>query len=261
MGVLQRFERRLETLVEGAFARVFKGEVHPREIALALQRDTDAQKAILSEDRVLVPNNFVVELGPHDYDRLSPYAEPLADELAGMIREHAEEQRYSFVGPVRVSLERSDEVDTGLFRIRSGAQPSARVSGGIIERPAPVPPSPPPVNGSLPGNPRLLLHPAQVGMASPEAGGRQRTFILTHSSTTLGRSPDCDLQLADPGVSRRHAELECTGEVFVLKDLGSTNGTLVNNVPVSSRQLAPGDRIKLGSTVLIFERDEPYLGD
>ena len=63
VGVLQRFERRLGGLVEGAFAKVFKGDVQPVEVAGALQRETDDKKTIVGQGKVLVPNDFVVELG------------------------------------------------------------------------------------------------------------------------------------------------------------------------------------------------------
>src|SRR5438067_2607614 len=102
VGVLQRFERRLGGLVEGAFAKVFKGEVQPVEIASALQREADDRKTVVGEGKVLVPNDFVVELGARDHARLDPWADPLGRELAAMVREHAAEQGYTFVGPVRV---------------------------------------------------------------------------------------------------------------------------------------------------------------
>src|SRR5690348_16342771 len=113
VGVLQRFERRIGGLVEGAFAKVFKGDVQPVEIASALQRETDDRKTVVGQGKVLVPNDFVVEVGQHDHDRLSPWADPLGEELAAMVREHAAEQGYSFVGPVTVVLELMPDVDTG----------------------------------------------------------------------------------------------------------------------------------------------------
>jgi hypothetical protein len=253
VGVLQRFERRLEGLVEGAFARVFRGEVHPTEIAAALQREADDRKAIVSGNRVLVPNEYVVELSPHDHDRLSPYADPLAAELADLVREHADEESYSFVGPVQIRLELADDLDTGMFRVRSDVVPQPEVSGGKMVYPQPADVHTGTVDG-LPGNPRLLLNPSEVGIASPEAAGRQHVYPL-RGTVTLGRSPDCDLQLTDPGVSRRHARLRYQNEVFLIEDLASTNGTLVNNVPVGERQLSPGDRIRLGSTTLVYQRD------
>jgi len=253
VGVLQRFERRLEELVEGTFARVFKGEVHPTEIAVALQRETDDRKAIVSEDRVLVPNEFWVELGPRDHERLAPYADPLAEEFAAMIREHAQDQSYTFVGPVQVGFELVEELDTGVFRVRSSVLAAAKVESGMTSRPAPETTSGG-SDGSLPGNPRLLLHPPEVGGSSPEARGRQREFALT-ARVLIGRGPDADLRLHDPGVSRRHALLREENGAFLVEDLGSTNGTLVNNVAVGIRELASGDRLRLGTTTLVFERD------
>src|SRR5262245_59103513 len=119
MGVLKRFEQRLEGLVNGTFAKVFKSEVQPVEIAGALQRECDNNATIWNRDRTVVPNDFVVELSASDHDRLSPYAAQLGDELAGMVRDYAKQQRYTFMGHVKVHLERAEDLDTGLYRVRS----------------------------------------------------------------------------------------------------------------------------------------------
>ncbi|AXI78648.1 FhaA domain-containing protein [Peterkaempfera bronchialis] len=119
MGVLKKFEQRLEGLVNGTFAKVFKSEVQPVEIAGALQRECDNNATIWNRDRTVVPNDFIVELSPHDHERLSPYAGQLGQELAGMVREYADAQRYSFMGPLQVHLEKADDLDTGLYRVRS----------------------------------------------------------------------------------------------------------------------------------------------
>src|SRR5256885_5901850 len=108
MGVLKKFEQRLEGLVNGTFAKVFKSEVQPVEIAGALQRECDNNATIWNRDRTMVPNDFVVELGPHDYERLNPFASQLSQELSGIVKDYATQQRYSFIGPVEVHFERSD---------------------------------------------------------------------------------------------------------------------------------------------------------
>ena len=263
MGVLQRFERRLGGLVEGAFAKVFKGDVQPVEIASALQREADDRKTVVGQGKVLVPNDYVVELGRHDHTRLEPWADPLGDELAAMVREHAEEQGYSFVGPVKVHFELVPDIDTGVFRVRSGVSAGDLVEGGKIQQAgeaagssgreaAGAPPA-----GTLPGRPRLVL--ASGGKAdhnAPEARGEEQALFLTHSVTVIGRAAEADLRLNDPGVSRRHAEIRYENGVFLLIDLGSTNGVRVNDAPTTRRQLSPGDRIELGSTTLLFRRDE-----
>lgn len=261
MGVLQRFERRLGGLVEGTFAKVFKGEVQPVEIASALQREADDRKTIVAEGKVLVPNDYVVELGFSDYARLAPYEGPLGKELAAMVGEHAEEQGYSFVGPVKVRLEEVNDLDTGIFRVRSGVTAGDLVEERVVVHAGPgssdrdaAGPGP---AGTLPGRPRLVLSTGGRATAdSPEARGEEQVFFLTHAVTVVGRGVDADLRLNDPGVSRRHAELRLEGEAVVLVDTGSTNGVRVNDVATTRRQLAPGDRIELGSTVLVYQHGE-----
>ena len=258
MGVVQRFERRLGGLVEGAFAKVFKGEVQPVEVAQALQRETDDRRTVVGDGKVLVPNDFVVELGTHDHQRLSPWTKALTKELAAMVREHAAEQGYSFVGPVTVALEETQGVDTGVFRVRSGVTAGDVVDGGVLTKvgsPAADAKQAGP-QGALPGNPRLVFSADGKAEAdSPEGRGQERAYFLTHAVTVIGRGADCDLQLTDPGVSRRHAELRLENDAIVLVDLGSTNGIRVNEVAVGRRQLSPADRIQLGSTTLVYQRD------
>jgi hypothetical protein len=233
VGVLQRFERRLEGFVEGAFARVFGGVVQPVEVAAALQREAADKKAIVGQGRVLVPNAYVVELSPGDSDRLGEYDEPLRAELAAMVREHADEQGWSFVGKVRVAFEKVDELDTGVFRVRSAVAADASV------------PSEPQTRGT--GRPRLVL---PAGNGTPE-----RVHLLSSPVTVIGRGAEADLRLHDTGVSRAHAELRVEGEHIRVVDLGSTNGTLVNGRPVDAAVLDDGDRIELGATPMVFRRE------
>ncbi|WP_371277272.1 DUF3662 domain-containing protein [Streptomyces albidoflavus] len=132
MGVLKRFEQRLEGLVNGTFAKVFKSEVQPVEIAGALQRECDNNATIWNRDRTVVPNDFIVELSTPDFERLSPYSGQLGDELSGMVRDYAKQQRYSFMGPIKVHLEKADDLDTGLYRVRSRtlASSTSQTPGG-----------------------------------------------------------------------------------------------------------------------------------
>ncbi|HEX2026318.1 MAG TPA: FHA domain-containing protein, partial [Actinomycetota bacterium] len=70
----------------------------------------------------------------------------------------------------------------------------------------------------------------------------------------IGRLQGSEVEIQDPGASRRHAEIRRDGGDFVVVDLGSTNGTLVNDHPVSQATLEDGDRITIGRTVLEFRR-------
>ena len=251
MGVLSRFERRLEGMVEGAFARAFKSELQPVEVASAVQREMDDRAAIVAQGRTLVPNDFVVEIAETDFDRLEVYADSLGVELATLAREHAREQGYSFVGPVRMRFEGVPDLTTGTFRIRSGVIRGTTVEGGEIRRPASDLPHMP---GSFEGRPRLLVSGPEPG---PD-GSSQRTYELNAPVTMLGRGTDCDLRLVDPGVSRHHAELRVEDGEVVLVDLGSTNGTFVNGQPVRRVTLADGTQVTLGRTTLVFRRDGIY---
>jgi len=230
MGVLQRFENRLESMVSGAFARAFRSEVQPVEVAAALQREVDNSAQILSRDRRLVPNNFHVELSPADHERLSQYGSTLAKELTEMLREHADEQSYVFTGPVSISFDKDDELGTGRFRVRSSAL--ARVT------------------------------PADGGNVSDTAVRRANVVLevngmrhpLEPPGLVIGRGADADLRINDPGVSRRHAEIRvmpgANAPSVSIVDLGSTNGMLVNGQRVQQAQLDDGADVKIGNTSL-----------
>jgi Protein of unknown function (DUF3662)/Inner membrane component of T3SS, cytoplasmic domain len=250
VGVLQRFERRLEGLVEGAFARAFKSELQPVEVASAVQREMDDRAAIVAQGRTLVPNDFVVEIADTDHERLDVYAESLGTELATLARDYAKEQGYSFVGPVRMRFEGVPELTTGTFRIRSGVIRGHTVEAGEVRQP--VSDLPRGAGVQFYGRPRLVL-------AGPGGGmGAGSTYELQTPVTLLGRGTDCDLRLVDPGVSRHHAELRVEDDQVVLVDLGSTNGTLVNGQPVRRVALTDGTNVTLGRTSMIFRQDGRY---
>jgi hypothetical protein len=125
VGVLQRFERRLEGLVGTAFARLFKGQVEPVEVAKALQREAERKRSILAQDRVLVPNRYVVELGPSDHERLAPWETQLANTLAEMVQESIDDEGWSTFGDIEVQLARNEDIRTGTFTVSSSVDPNA----------------------------------------------------------------------------------------------------------------------------------------
>ncbi|MGW1667519.1 FhaA domain-containing protein [Streptomyces sp. NPDC002324] len=280
MGVLKKFEQRLEGLVNGTFAKVFKSEVQPVEIAGALQRECDNNATIWNRDRTVVPNDFIVELSTPDFERLSPYSGQLGDELAGMVRDYAKQQRYTFMGPIKVHLEKADDLDTGLYRVRSrtlagstdqqapsGAQasPAAGRPGGYgyppTAAPAGAPPMPaaPPPGGGRPGVAPLGQRPP----GAPAAGGRMRYWIeingtrhqISRPTLVLGRSTEADVRIDDPGVSRRHCEIR-TGTPSTIQDLGSTNGIVVDGQHTTRATLRDGSRIVVGSSTIIYRQAE-----
>lgn len=231
MGVLQRFERRIEEMVNRPFARAFKAEVQPVEIASALQRECDDRAAIVARGRTMVPNAFTVALGESDDERLSVYAEALGSELAAMVREHADEQGYAFIGPVTVDFERDDELPTGRFQVRSAAVAGATANESTTSVPA---------GGS--------------GTALPWVEVGSTTYALTRPVTRIGRGSETDLRIDDPGISRNHAELRRSGGDVTIVDLGSTNGIVIDGRRVDQERLRDGAEVRLGSTTLTFHQ-------
>jgi hypothetical protein len=264
VSVLQRFEKRLEGLVEGAFAKVFKGVVHPVEILNAMQREAEAHKAILAGGRTLVPNRYVIDLSPYDHSRLAPYAAALAQELAQSQAEFIGEQAWTVYGDVIVEIERGEGLDTGMFRV------TAEVYTGGDVPPVPsydAPPGYPPYDQNPYDQNPYDQNPYAPHSAPPaHAGGGParsarlisndgRSYPLSIGSTVIGRGDQANLRLPDVGISRRHARLDFDGAQVVLTDLGSTNGTLVNGQRVSAVALNPGDMVQLGTTTLTFRAD------
>ncbi len=137
MGVFGRMEKRIEGAVNGVFARAFKGDVQPVEIAARLQRELDAEAKLLSRDRRLVPNEFVVTLSTHDHDRLAPYAKTFTGELIPELRSHATAMGYVFNGPILIHLEHDESLPTGRFDVTSQAVAGESAPG--TRRPAPEP--------------------------------------------------------------------------------------------------------------------------
>ena len=256
MGVLQRFERRLEGLVSGAFAKAFKADVQPVEIASALQRELDDRAAIVGKNNTLVPNHFVVELSRHDYERLSVYAKTLSDELAEVVREHSAEQHYQLRGDVQVIFEEDLDLEIGVHRIRSSVVASVKAVPPPQSKPRPAVPGAPaaPVPTRTPTPAHHAAKTEKIALARAvvpylEVNGERHP--LTRPVTVLGRGTQVDLRVDDAGVSRRHAEIQL-GDSPMLVDLGSTNGTTLDGTPVGRAELAVGARIGMGDTVLVF---------
>ena len=236
MGIFGRFEKKVEGAVNGAFARAFKGDVQPVEIAARLQRELDVEAKLMSRDKRLVPNEFVVGLSPHDHDKLAPYSRTLTGELATELRFHAGEMGYVFSGPIRIHFELEPSLPTGRFTV------SSQAVAGVEEAPGRAAP------------------PADRRPAA--ASGRQ--LVLEVNGTrhplqppglVIGRGTEADLRINDPGISRRHAEIRVEGHgpsVSVqIVDLGSTNGIIVNGHKVQQAALQEGSRIEIGSTRML----------
>lgn len=217
MGI-KGFEGRLERAVEGTFSRLFRSGLSPVEFGRKLVREMDSHRTVGVDGRTLVPNSFAFRISQADADQLADLLGTLRRELADAAREHARDEQYGFVGPVEVHIDVDEALRPGVLA----------VDGRFAEG-----------EGGMP--PGALLLP--TGDRVP----------LGEYVVTVGRQNDCTIVLADPNVSRHHAEIRPYGDGFVVIDLGSTNGTKVNDARVAEHQLRDGDEVRFGNTVMHFQ--------
>jgi hypothetical protein len=213
---LQRFERRLERLVEGTFAKAFRSGLQPVEIARRMVRELDTNRTIGVRGTV-APNDVTVYLAADDFRQFESFTDSLTRELEEAAREHAHDESYHFLGPVHVDLVQDDQLRRGELDVHAVIKegPHGRVGSLVL----------------------------QDGRRIP----------LSEEPAVIGRLADCTVAISDPQVSRRHAEIRADVEGFVLHDLGSLNGTSVNGEPVTERLLADGDVIGVGPAAIRFE--------
>ena len=216
--VLRAFERRLERLVEGAFAIAFRSGLRPVELGRRLLREMDSGRTVGVGGRPVVPNDYVIRLAPQDATNFADMHDALIAELCEAVREHAREEADHFMAPVRVVLavEESRRAGTVAVDARIRTPEGRRAPGGLL----------------LPNGQRIEL---------------------TEQIVRIGRMPDCAVQLTDPNISRYHAEVRPGPEGYVVLDLSSTNGTKVNGTRVTEQVLRDGDQITVGATRIVFQ--------
>lgn len=224
MSVFDKFEKSVERVVSSAFAKVFRSELKPVDLASALRREVDDRAAVVDRERTIVPNDFTIELSAQDFEQVESWgAETMADELASNVTDHAVSQHYAFAGPVTVTFERHDDLQPGRFELRS------RTTRGSVA-PASASPS--------------ARHPLV------DIDGQR--YLLTGPVTVIGRGSEADIVVDDPGVSRKHLEIRITTDGVVATDLGSTNGLYVEGHQVPAATLLDGNSLTIGRTRIMF---------
>lgn len=195
---------------------MFRSGLQPVEIGRRLTREMDLRRAVAPRG-VLAPNTFKVVLSGADRAKFEAFEEELVKELVEVAKDHAKQEGYIFLGPVSVAMETDAALRPGTLLVAGDVAPGQ-------------------------GTATLTL---------PDG----RRVVLDQDKVTLGRLPECELAVADAGVSRRHAEVRRGADnTWVVTDLGSTNGTKVNGLRISdAHQLEDGDEITVGSTSVRFE--------
>jgi hypothetical protein len=281
MSVLRSIESKIEGLFEGLFGRAFRTHVQPVELARKLAKEMDEHRSV-SVSRVYVPNEYTIYLSSSDRQQFASYEGSLVGELQEYLTEHARRESYALLTPPRVKFAVDDDLAVGEFGIatrvaqpeegvpslpppaapdRSISIPAAPVAAAPV-----VAPTPAPVVDSAPST--TMIYPAREwadasaeAQPAPQPPREVVTLTLegqahpiTSRSFVIGRSRECDLRVTDGNASRRHAEIAQEGTVYVLVDLGSTNGTELNGRRITRQELSDGDRITIGATDLIFGR-------
>jgi hypothetical protein len=290
MGLFDRLEAGIERAVQGTFARHMRSAVHPVEIASNIRRAMD-DRAVTSSGRAIVPNQFVIELSPNDFDRLAPDLQNVEMDLVAAAEEHCDGQRYQPAGPIDIIFEEHEDLETGVFRLRPSKASRPRATGMTGQhraiRPSDHTDSPrdlgpdshgvagtaaagaagaAAVAGATPDDDpddertRAAAPPARPRRVNPadrpwlDVDGER--YPLMGAMTVLGRDDAADIILDDPGISRRHSELRVTTDgphfVTTIRDLGSTNGTYVNGERVTTTHLEDGDHVTVGRTSITF---------
>ena len=215
MGFLDKFEKTLENKVTGLFSKTFKSGLEPLEIASAIKKEMDAKASILSRDRILVPNSYLVQLSPQDFERLNNLGEPLIEELSKLCSEHAAKQRFQFGELLDISLSQEPSLALGQLSVVSSSK-------------------------------KLEVEWVPV----LEVAGV--THTLVSAKTTVGRDSTADIQIGDNGLSRKHFEILWDGSSAVLRDLGSTNGVKVQGSKIDQVVLLNGTAFSAGRTQFLF---------
>lgn len=216
MGLLDSFEKGLERAVNSAFAKTFRSSIQPVEIASALRRELDTRAAVVSRDRILAPNQLEVRLAPNDLQSMQALGAALSDELYSLVQQHAKRQGYSFAGPLTISLVVDDALADGTLHVASKTEKQAQVSWVPVL----------------------------------DIDGTRHT--ITKSRTVIGRGSDADITVADPGTSRKHIEVLWDGERAMVRDLGSTNGSLLDGQRFTEAALSPEQTVLIGRTSIVF---------
>jgi FhaA, N-terminal domain/FHA domain len=254
MGVARSIEQRLEGLVEGFFTKLFRSGLQPVEVGRRILREMAEGKTV-SVNRIYVPNEFEVTMGAEDHARFVGMEGQLVREFSDLVIDEAKQNRWNLMGVPLISFQPDDKMGRGEFKVEASLAADASLGAPRASTHEPAGDADPSLTRAI-----SLDSAQRLGFSSRSAllevlgdsGEVKERISLASSPVTVGRLSINDIVLGDSNVSRRHAEFRSDGGQWVLTDLGSTNGSLINGKPVTQRQLKDGDRLTFGSTDLVF---------
>lgn len=286
--IFSRFEGLLTGIFEGAIGKIFRTRLQPVELTRKLERAMD-ENLTVSPNRRTAPNAYQLFISQYDYTRFAAQMQGLLKTLQDGLIAVARQRGYFLSTRPVVKILVEPQLGTGEVRCEAllldnaqlpafaGQRPSGALNGAP---PAGSPPmaGPPPTrtpSAQLGGAPDATQFIDQGAMPAPQgpAGaviapaslpygalvmrttqGPGQTFVLNRDVIHIGRHSKNDIVINDRRVSRYHAEIRFERGQFVLYDLGSLNGVLINGVLQRQVPLRNGDIVAFGNYSFVFER-------
>jgi hypothetical protein len=236
MNHIARFESLAEQWVEGTFARLFGGHIHPLEVANHVARAMEDACSQAADGTPLAPTHYRIDLHPQDLDALRARHPAPEEELARYVENLARQAGMILPTAPCIVLNPLPDLPPHTVRVQAFQGPSEGDDEGATRQ----------MNGEVP-----LPSEPSPGRCFLIIGGK-RHVSLTAPTINIGRALDNDVIIEHPRVSRHHAQLRRRYGRYVLYDLGSSGGTLVNGYPVQECVLRSGDVISLADFEIIY---------
>lgn len=251
MDRLAKLDSSLQRGLDNSMAALFGGKVVPEEVEELVKQEAQDTLVVTDKGEYVAPNVYAVGVSSKDLENLSQNRD-LPVDLADQLMRYVRNKQWFLDGPVVVRIAEESGLRTGQLRVSSYIDTMPDVVSGydaIVAEPKKRKASRSQVKEDAmsqpnPNQPQDTADATTVSLLLQD--GSSRTYLVHEGSNILGRSNDSDFRLPDTGVSRQHAEITWDGQVAVLVDLQSTNGTTVNDEPVENWMLADGDVITLG---------------
>jgi hypothetical protein len=212
VGFLDRAEEKIESAVSSLFAKFSKAQLQPVEVSQAIRSAMDLAAKTDPVGAVLVPNRYLLLIKSTDADKVTP---AMLAAIRSELNRYAAQRSYRLLGELEINVSIDNRITRGSVKV--GSQP---------------------VESSVSWVPVLIV------------GGIE--YRLKRGSNTVGRDEKADIAVDDRGLSRFHFEIGWNGEVAAVRDLQSTNGTLVDGARVNEVVLPSGSKITAGRSEFEF---------
>jgi DNA-directed RNA polymerase beta subunit len=189
-----------------------------------------------------VPDLITLHVSPEKWDAWQETM-PTLNQVASEVEATWLEQGYQFRVPLRIQLAQNPSLAVDAIEVSMAVTlPSSVTSKTALQ--------------TMPEASAEVIKPERAYFI---INGKEQVY-LNKTIIKIGRRSSSDIQLDDPMISRDHLLLRAQHGHYLLFDLSSTGGTFVNNQPVKTATLKPGDVIRIGKTLLIYNQDVPGTG-